>query len=151
MNKFLSAAVMAALLPIAACTSDISPNHYNTSSVGAMGQAARCTVVSVRQVSVSSENNNAGSIIGGLAGGVAGSTIGGGNTAHILGALGGAVLGSVAGNAAQSGLSSQNGYEYVLQLDNGQLLTVTQGTNILLNPGQRCILLEGNPARVIPN
>lgn len=106
-------------------------------------------MVSVRQISIAS-NNGAGTLIGGAAGGVAGSMIGGSDTAHILGAIGGAVVGGIAGNAAQEGLSSQSGYEYVIQLDNGSMVTVSQGNDVLLNPGQKCMVLYGKRARVVP-
>lgn len=150
MHKMLLMAAAALIMPIAACTSDISSSHYSASSVGNAAQTMGGTVVSVRQVNVSSEDNNAGTLIGGALGGVGGSTIGGGNTAHVLGAIGGAVLGGIAGNAAQRGLSSQQAYEYVVKLDNGNMVTVVQGTDILLNPGQRCFVSLGHPARITP-
>ena len=84
------------------------------------------------------------------AGGVAGSMIGGSDAAHILGAIGGAVVGGMAGDAAQGALSRQGGYEYVVQLDTGGLITVTQGTDVLLTPGQKCLVLYGKQARVVP-
>lgn len=136
-------------LIVSACTSNIGADQYATSSVGQVSTALKGTVVSVRRVAVASENG-AGTLIGGAAGGVAGSMIGGSDTAHILGAIGGAVIGGIAGNAAQEGLSKQTGYEYVVQLDNGNMVTVTQGDDVLLNPGQKCLVLYGNRARVVP-
>ena len=150
MHKLFLLATAALIMPIAACTSDISSSHYATGSVGTVTQTMGGTVVSVRQVHVSSEDNNAGTLIGGALGGIGGSTIGGGSTAHALGAVGGAVIGGIAGNAAQRGLSSQMGYEYVIRLDNGNMVTIAQGSDILLNPGQRCYVSFGNPARVMP-
>lgn len=132
-----------------ACTSRIGADQYDTSAVGEVNRAVKGTVVSVRQISIAS-NNGAGTLIGGAAGGVAGSMIGGSDTAHILGAIGGAVVGGIAGNAAQEGLSSQSGYEYVIQLDNGSMVTVSQGNDVLLNPGQKCMVLYGKRARVVP-
>ena len=141
------------LLPLAliisACTSNIGANQYDTDAVGDVSRALKGTAVSVRAISVSSDNG-AGTLIGGAAGGVAGSMIGGSDTAHILGAIGGAVVGGIAGNAAQEGLSRQSGYEYVIELDNGSMVTVSQGNDVLLNPGQRCLVLYGKRARVIP-
>ena len=135
---------------IAGCASDIDSNYYSTGSVGQVSQAQGCTVVSVRPIKVSTQNG-AGTAIGGIAGGIAGSQIGGGNTAHLLGAVGGAILGGFAGNAAQEGLTSQQGYEYIVRLDNGNTVSTTQGADVLLNPGQRCQIIFGNPARIIPN
>ncbi len=88
-------------------------------------------------------------VVAGLSG--CASDIGGGGTAHLLGAVGGAILGGFAGDAAQQGLTSQQGYEYIVRLDNGNTVSTTQGTDVLLNPGQRCQIIFGNKARVIPN
>lgn len=141
------------ILPIGlilnACTSNIGADQYATSSVGQVNRALRGTVVSVRRIAVSNDGP-AGTLIGGAAGGVAGSMIGGSDTANILGAIGGAVLGGIAGNAAEEGLSKQTGYEYVVELDNGNMVTVSQGDDVLLNPGQRCLVLYGDRARVVP-
>ena len=151
MNKYaLLLALPLTAAGIAGCASDIDSNYYSTSSVGQVSQAQGCTVVSVRPIKVSTQNG-AGTAIGGIAGGIAGSQIGGGNTAHLLGAVGGAILGGVAGNAAQEGLTSQQGYEYIVRLDNGNTVSTTQGADVLLNPGQRCQIIFGNPARIIPN
>ena len=151
MNKYaLLLALPLTAAGIAGCASDIDSNYYSTGSVGQVSQAQGCTGVSVRPIKVSTQNG-AGTAIGGIAGGIAGSQIGGGNTAHLLGAVGGAILGGFAGNAAQEGLTSQQGYEYIVRLDNGNTVSTTQGADVLLNPGQRCQIIFGNPARIIPN
>ena len=151
MNKYaLLLALPLTAAGIAGCASDIDSNYYSTGSVGQVSQAQGCTVVFVRPIKVSTQNG-AGTAIGGIAGGIAGSQIGGGNTAHLLGAVGGAILGGFAGNAAQEGLTSQQGYEYIVRLDNGNTVSTTQGADVLLNPGQRCQIIFGNPARIIPN
>ena len=151
MNKYaLLLALPLTAAGIAGCASDIDSNYYSTGSVGQVSQAQGCTVVSVRPIKVSTQNG-AGTAIGGIAGGIAGSQIGGGNTAHLLGAVGGAILFGFAGNAAQEGLTSQQGYEYIVRLDNGNTVSTTQGADVLLNPGQRCQIIFGNPARIIPN
>ena len=142
------ASILAPVLLLAACQADIDSNQYTTTSVGLASAASVCSVLSVRQVNVKSDNN-LGAIIGGVAGGVAGYSIGSGDTANNLGAVGGAVLGGWAGNAAQGSLSSQKAYEYIVRLENGQVMTIAQGTDVLLAPGQRCMLLMGNPARLI--
>lgn len=132
-----------------ACQSRIGANDYSTSGTGEVNRAVKCTVVNVRAVQVATQNGM-GTAIGGVAGGVAGSLIGGGDTAHVLGAIGGAVVGGMAGNAAQGALTKQGGYEYVVELDGGRLVTVTQGSDVLLTPGQKCMVLYGKQARVVP-
>lgn len=140
--------VLPCLLTIAACAQNIGSSDYSYSSVGQVSNAIPCTVLSVRQVNVQS-NNGTGTVVGGVAGGLAGSTIGRGSSATILGALGGAAIGAVAGNAAESSLSSQTGFEYIVKTDNGQTYSITQGADNLVAAGQRCMLINGNPSRVI--
>ncbi len=137
-----------ATVTLVCCQADINSNQYGTSSVGRAASASHCSVISVRQVQVKSDNN-AGMLAGAILGGVGGYAIGSGKTAHNLGAAGGALLGGYAGDKAQGALSSQTGYEYVVRLDNGQVMTLTQGSDVLLSPGQQCMILLGNPARLI--
>lgn len=151
MNKStLLMALPFALTSLSGCTSDINSNYYNTSSVGQVAQSQGCTVISVRPIQVATQNG-VGTAVGGIAGGLAGSQIGGGSTAHLLGAVGGAILGGIAGDLAQKEMTSQYGYEYVVRLDNGSTVSTTQGGDVLLNPGQRCQIIFGDRARVIPN
>lgn len=146
MKKTLSLVLCSALL--AGCADNINSDHYSTNATGKISTVSQCTVLSVRPVNVNSDSGS-GTLIGGLAGGVAGSTIGGGSTAHTLGAVGGALLGGLAGNMAEKGLTSQTGLEYILKLDNGQVISITQGSGQPLVAGQRCLVLYGNPSRVI--
>lgn len=148
MSKKLLALLCAAGL-LTGCADDINSDHYATSSVGKVSTVAQCTVLSVRQVKVDSGDTSAGTMLGGIAGGVAGSTIGHGRSSNTLGAIGGALLGGLAGGAAQKGLSSQTGYEYIVQLANGQAISITQGASQPLMVGQRCLVLYGNPSRII--
>lgn len=141
--------LLSALLAIAACAPSIGSNDYGYSSVGQASSAFPCTVLSVRSVNVNSSGGT-GTVLGGVAGGVAGSTIGHGKSASILGAIGGAAAGALVGNAAEKGIMSQGGYEYVVRTDSGQTYSVTQGTDNLIAAGQRCMLINGNPSRIIP-
>ena len=148
MNKlFLGLAFSTFLL--SGCASNINSDHYATSSTGSVGQVMPCTVVSVRQVNVSSSDSSAGSVLGAIGGGVAGSTIGHGR-GSVLGALGGAALGALAGDFAEDELSKQTGVEYIVKLDNGAMRTITQGTDVYMQPGQKCYLLYGSQSRIIP-
>ena len=148
MSKNVLGAICIAAL-VAGCADNINSDHYSTSSVGRVSTVAQCTVLSVRQVSVDSGDTTAGTLLGGVAGGVAGSTIGHGRSSHALGAIGGALLGGLLGSATQKGLSHQTGFEYIVKLDNGQAISITQGASQPLMVGQRCLVLYGNPARII--
>ncbi|MBR2273629.1 MAG: glycine zipper 2TM domain-containing protein [Alphaproteobacteria bacterium] len=148
MSKKLLSAVCGAIL-LTGCADNINSDHYTTGSVGKVSTVAQCTVLSVRPISVDSGDTSAGTMLGGIAGGVAGSTIGHGRSANTLGAIGGALLGGLVGSATQKGLSSQSGYEYIVKLDNGQAISIAQGASQPLMVGQRCLVLYGNPSRII--
>lgn len=153
MKNFLWIAVAAPALLLGACAADIGANQYDSAAVGSVTQALKGTIISVRQITVRDSDRSTGTAVGALAGGLGGSQIGKGSTAAILGATGGALLGGAVGNMAQKGLSSQQGYEYVVQLDNGGVVTVSQGNDVLMAVGQRCMVLygsSGSRARVIP-
>lgn len=135
---------------MAACAPRIGSNDYSYSGVRQASNAFPCTVISVRSVNVSNDDNTAGTLLGGVAGGVAGSTIGHGRSANTLGAIGGAAAGMLLGNLTQDTIMKQGGYEYVVRTDSGQIYSVTQGTDNLVAAGQRCMLINGAESRVIP-
>ena len=144
MKKFVIALILPVMAVLAGCASQIGANQYDSAAVGSVNRARAGTIVSVRAITVADSDNSLGTAIGGIAGGVAGG---------VLGAVGGALVGGAAGNLAQRGLSKQSGYEYVVQLDNGGLVTVTQGSDVLMAVGQRCMVLYGSGsdrARIIP-
>ena len=146
MKKFLS--LLALPLMLSACAEDINSNHYSTNSTGRISSVAQCTVMSVRAVNVN-DNTGKGTLLGGVAGGIAGSTIGHGDATNALGAVGGALIGGLVGEMAEKGMTGQTGLEYILRLDDGRVISITQGEGAPLNVGQRCLVLYGNPARVI--
>jgi outer membrane lipoprotein SlyB len=153
MKKIAVLMMLPALMLADACTTDIGANQYSSSSVGSVNRVVMGKIISVRQVQVRDDDRSAGTAVGAIAGGLAGSQVGKGNTATILGAVGGTLIGGAAGNMAQRGMSAQSGYEYVIQLDNGSIITIIQGSDILLAAGQRCMILYGDGssrARVVP-
>ncbi|MDR1694151.1 MAG: hypothetical protein LBR70_03040 [Lactobacillaceae bacterium] len=153
MRKFFYITALPAVLLIGACAGEIGANRYETSAAGQVNTARIGTIIAVRNVKVSTSEGQMGSLAGGVAGGAAGSMIGGSTAVNVIGAVGGAVLGSLAGNAAQNKFSEQTGYEYIIKLDNGSVITITQGADNVLSVGQRCVVLDasrGERARVIP-
>lgn len=142
-------AILCILTLLAGCADDIGANQYETSSVGEVNRALKGTVLSVRAIQVRDEGT-AGTVIGAVAGGAAGTLLGSNDATRIAGGAVGAAAGAIAGKQAQKMVSSQGGYEYVIELDNGNVVNVSQGNDIMLNVGQRCVVLYGKRARVIP-
>lgn len=150
MKKIISIFAAAALT---ACAANLDTNRYETSAAGRVNSVQEGTIINVRQVRVATENGGVGTLAGGVAGGALGSTIGGSSVANIVGAVGGAVLGGALGAKAQEGLSAQTGYEYIVKLDNGKAITLTQGSDQVFTVGQPVYVLDasyGDRARIIP-
>lgn len=151
MKKFMI--VPALLLALAGCAGDLSSNTYETSAAGKVNSVQEGVIINVRTVDISTTNGSVGSLAGGVAGGAAGSMIGGNSAVNVIGAVGGAVLGGYLGGKAQEGLSSQTGYEYIVKLDSGKAITLTQGADEKYSVGQKVYVLDanyGDRARIIP-
>lgn len=156
-NKILAlACVTLTSLSLVGCGRQISPNVYSDSSVGETSSTFRGIVIAKRQVEVAGadklQENTAGALIGGATGAVAGSAIGGGRgnvAATVLGGLGGAVAGAY----AQKALESQQGFEYTIELHNGDMKTVVQGLEPSLSIGQSVLLIVRGKgrSRVVPD
>lgn len=150
MKKFISL-IMAGMLT--ACAANLNTDSYQTSAAGRVNSVQEGTIINVRQVRIATENGGVGSLAGGIAGGAAGSMIGGNTAVNIIGAVGGAVLGGALGAKTQEGLSAQTGYEYIVKLDSGKAVTLTQGADTVFKVGQPVYVLDadyGDRARIIP-
>jgi outer membrane lipoprotein SlyB len=148
--KRLATARLAILLPIllGGCQSELGSDYYRASSVGSVNRAVRGRVVSIRPVRVSDESGvgtSAGAATGAIAGANASDNVAG---AAVL-AIAGAVAGGVAGAVAEKSVTKQEAFEYVVESENGALLTLVQGGNERFSKGEPVIVLYGSPSRII--
>lgn len=124
-------ACITAMLVLAACARNIEGSTYTSDNT--VGKVTYGTIVSARQVTVKDndklEKNALGGLAGGVAGGVAGSSIGGGSGKG-LATVGGAVLGAVAGAYMQDQLTTQTGFEYIVQLDSPRYAETASKKNV---------------------
>lgn len=141
---------------LSSCARQISSGTYVDSHVGEASRTFRGTVINVRQVRVEGseklQDNTAGALIGGGAGALAGAQFGGGH-GQLAAAGAGALLGGVLGALGQKELSSQEGFEYVIELSNGEMRTIVQGLDHALSVGQKVLLMVSNDgrSRVVPD
>ena len=151
MKQRSSMIVVAALsASLAACAPDISPDSYSVGAVGQVNRAVGGVIVNARPVAIQGTRSGLGAGAGALAGGTAGSTVGGSSEANIIAAVGGAVIGGLAGAAVEESATRQTGMEYIVETDNGALVTVVQGGEEPLSVGQQVLVIYGARARVIP-
>ncbi len=135
--------------PLVACTPKISPDSYSVGAVGQVNRVVRGVIVSARPVNIAGTGTGIGAGAGAIAGGAGGSTIGGSTEANIVGAVAGAVIGGVAGAVIEEGLTQQTGMEYVIEAENGALITLVQGDEVPLSVGTKVMVIYGTRSRVI--
>lgn len=143
--------VLGACAVLTACAPNISPDSYAAGSVGQVNRTVRGIVVSARPVAIGGTQSGLGAGAGAVAGGAAGSSMGSGPRGNIVGAVGGALIGGIAGAMAEEAASRQDGMEYVVQTDNGALLTVVQGREPAFAVSQKVLVLYGSRSRIIPD
>lgn len=156
-NRIVPMAVMALALAAttAGCARQISPDVREGWEAGAIVRTAEATIESVRQVEIQEhdtlERNGTGQILGSLAGGIAGARFGNG-LGQLAAIAGGAIAGAFIGALAEQEAKRQVAAEYIIRTGEGELLTILQGAEPALLPGQRVYLQESRygRSRVIP-
>lgn len=138
------------LSALAACKTNVSPTSYSVGSVGQVNRTVAAKVISVRPVEING-TTGAGGTVGGAIGATAGSGIGHGDRANVAGAIAGAVVGAVAGAAIEQSATRQSGFEYVVQTENDNLMTIVQGANPTFAVNDKVLVLYGAPSRLIPD
>jgi outer membrane lipoprotein SlyB len=137
-----------AFVGLAGCQSELSSDYYRASSVGSVNRAIRGKVVSVRTVKVSDESG-VGTSSGAVAGAIAGANSSDNAAGAAVLAIAGAVAGGVAGTVAEKSATRQEALEYVVESENGALLTLVQGGKDRFSVGEAVIVLYGSPSRII--
>lgn len=138
-----------AIITLVGCATNISPKTYSVGSVGQINRTVSATIISAREVDVAGTTGLGGGT-GSALGAVAGSGAGGNSSrGNIAGAIGGAVIGGLAGAAIEANATKQKGMEYVVETENGNLMTIVQGTDPVFTAGQKVLVLYGSPSRLI--
>lgn len=136
-----AAAVVLALM-LGGCAKNVDQGVYTPDDVGGIDKVERGVIVSARPVAIQGNKVGVGVGAGSVGGAIGGSMIGQGK-ASALAAIAGAVIGGVAGMAAEEGITQQKGMEYIIEKDGGKLVTLVQGADSTLAPGQRVLILYG--------
>ena len=129
---------------LTACGANLNIDRYETSGAGNVNTVSEGVIINVRPVTIATEDGEVGQLAGGIVGGVAGSMVSDNALAQTIGTVGGAVLGGYLGGKAQEGLSMQRGMEYIVKLDSGKSVTLTQGDDVVFSVGQRVYVLDAD-------
>jgi outer membrane lipoprotein SlyB len=148
-----TAGCVALMVSVAAC-SHPSSTTYGGSEVGHTIETAQGSVVSSRVVDVAGEPGfigaGAGAAVGAAGGGLAVN-----GPASLLVAIVGGLVGAGIGYMAEKQISDRDGIEYILQMDDGRLVTLVQNREDdeqpLPNGTPVLIQLAGQYTRVMPH
>lgn len=159
---------------LTACARDLSSDVYTSDST--LSLTLEGQVVSVRKITVKENDKNgmgAGALAGGALGAAGGSAVGSGS-GQVAAVVGGAVAGAVLGSVAEGQLGKSDGLEYIVKVDTKNLkddyyegsgamrnaissattsglVTVVQGTDIVLQEGQKVyVIFSDKRTRIIP-
>lgn len=145
----LCSAIAASLLMVG-CAQNVSPNTYQSGEVGVASRVVPGVVIAKRSVNIDA-NSGAGGLAGVAAGAAAGSTMGSSTSSNVVGAVGGAVVGGVAGNAIDKAVNHHQGYEYIIRLNKGRIISVVQEKDVQFRVNQRVLIIYGAMTRLIPD
>ena len=151
-KKIIRAVIITAPMMLAVgCTSDLTGTTYKAGEARQMQVVRFGTIVESRLVKLEGTQGEVGTIAGAAVGGLAGSTIGGGTGSKIA-AVAGVVAGGIAGNMAEKKITTQQGVELTVRLEDGSYISVVQQAdpNAPFNSGDRVkVLTQGNTSRIV--
>ena len=159
MKKFFLVALATLPLFMTSCAPKLGGSDYSMADVGTNSTSLRGSIVSVRVINLVATDANKpgiGAGIGAIAGGTTGYVVSNGGP---FTSVAGGLLGGVAGHFAEQALTNQEGFEYTVQLDSGEVKTIAQGAEPRMAVGQRVIVVLNNKgvggqqarSRVIPD
>lgn len=140
-------------LMLGACSTNYSPNSYDSRAIGQVNRVERGTIESYRWVQIERRSSGVGTVAGAGIGAAAGSTIGSGRgrgAENVIGAIGGALLGGLIGNSIDKSGSKKGGFEYLIRTNSGALVSVVQqDTSPLPDGAPVVIMFSGSQSRVV--
>lgn len=158
---------------LSGCARDLSSNVYTADST--LSLTLEGQVISVRPIIVKNSDKagvGTGGVGGAAVGGAAGASVGSGS-GNVAAAVGGAVAGALIGAVAENQLGQADGYEYIVKVDTSNLkddyyegsgamrsaissattnglVTIVQGTDIMLNKGDAVyVIFSDKRSRII--
>lgn len=133
---------------VSSCARQISSDVYVSRQVGEVSVTYAGRIKNIREVCIEQgeqlEENGLGIAGGGLTGGIIGNALGRGKFAPTAV---GAIAGAVAGSLIEKKVKQQLAFEYIVELENGGLMTVVQGQDQLFGIGQPVYVIVSQTGR----
>jgi len=146
------AVVLSVALVASACASPSSGRIYSRQEARYAWDVHDGEIVAVDDAVIEGRRTALGRIGGGLIGYQAGRTVGGGSGRAVAGAVG-AVAGAVAGQAIEERATSEEAWQFTVDLDSGRTIAVVQARDQSFGVGERVrvYMRRDGAARVAKN
>ena len=137
-----------------AMAQDYAGSSYNGNTAQTMQDVTLGQVISMREVTIDGTTQlgqYAGSGLGAAIGGILGNTLGKNNTSKALGTVVLGAAGAIGGNYATKAINRETANEYIIRLDSGRVVAVTQSqesTNEIL-VGDQVRILQNGRVRIV--
>lgn len=141
MQKIFFIALTSVPLLLTSCAPKVGGNDYSMADLGTNSRSLHGTIASVRVININASQPNepgVGAAAGAVTGAVAGNVV---SNHGAFTTVAGGLLGGIAGHFAEQALTSQQGYEYTVSLDNGETKVIAQGAEPKLSVGQRVVVV----------
>ena len=150
-KTFFLTLITACAVLLCSCVHNVSPNTYTRDEVGVASRVTKGVIISRRVVKIEA-TSGVGGLAGAVGGAGTGAMIGGSNVgAHVAGAVGGAVVAGVVGHELDKAINRRTGYEYIIKLEDGKTISITQERSVKLALGQHVLIIYGVMTRVVPD
>ncbi len=131
--------VLLCLCCLTACGLGNTNTTYEHYQVGSQGVVEIGRIISMVPVQVQG-SSSVGTLAGAGMGAAAGSMIGGNTAVNIIGGVAGAVVGGMVGSATEKAVTKDTAYEFIIQKNNGQTISVVQTNELHLRVGDNVLV-----------
>ena len=142
------------LASLAVHAQDYSGHEYDGRNAQSIQAVVEGSVQDMREVTVqggSEITQYGGAGVGGILGGILGSTIGKGGAGTNAATVVLAAAGALGGNYASQAVTREKAFEYIIKLDDGRVVAITQSFDATNNiaTGDRVRIIQGNKIRIV--
>lgn len=124
-KKLLSFVITIFCMLLISCAKDMPPGNYDAAEIGKIKKVVPGVIISRRPVNIQSK------------------------TSDSLAAAPNAAVGET--EVDSTAVNRSHGFEYVIRLNNGSIISVVQTEDLRLKSRQRILVIYGNNTRVVPD
>ena len=121
LNKIMACLIAVFCLVLSGCAKDLPPGNYDSSEVGKVKKVVPGTIISMRQVNIQGKTDAA------------------------------APASTSKEEYADANITRTRGFEYVIKLNSGSIISLVQNEDLHLKTKQRILIIYGDNTRIVPD